>query len=90
MAVAGAKLKLSTTISCAAADRHFGLERHVGDRDRVIDVVNDMRERPRTLRRRSSATFIGPGDGAVPGAGCGKAVDIAVWNVTCPSTFCIT
>ncbi len=24
---------------------------------------------------------MGPGDGAVPGAGCGKAVDIAVWNV---------
>jgi hypothetical protein len=25
-----------------------------------------------------------------PGAGCGKAVDIAVWNVTCPSTLCMT
>ena len=25
-----------------------------------------------------------------PGAGCGNAVDIAVWRVTCPSTFCIT
>src|SRR5437868_1478369 len=33
---------------------------------------------PRTLRKRSSGTFIGPGAGAVPGAGCGNAVDIAV------------
>jgi hypothetical protein len=45
---------------------------------------------PRTLRSLSSATFIGPGPLAVPGAGCGKAVDMAVWNVTLPSTFCIT
>ena len=53
-------------------------------------ALNDMRARPSTLRSRSSATFIGPGDGAVPGAGCGNAVDMAVWNVTFPSTFCIT
>src|SRR5215831_13378438 len=45
---------------------------------------------PSTLCKRSASTFIGPGDGAVPGAGCGNAVDIAVWNVTCPSIFCIT
>jgi len=32
--------------------------------------------------------FIGPGFGAVPGAGCGNAVDIAVWNVMFPSIFC--
>ena len=38
----------------------------------------------------SSGTFIGPGDGAVPGAGCGNAVERAVWKVTLPSTFCIT
>jgi hypothetical protein len=25
----------------------------------------------------------------VPGAGCGKAVERAVWNVTSPSTFCV-
>src|SRR5579859_2276340 len=42
---------------------------------------------PRTLRRRSAATFFGPGLGAVPGAGCGKAVDIAVWKTMSPSTF---
>src|SRR5215470_14536289 len=41
----------------------------------------DSRVIPRTLRRRSASTLIGPGDGADPGAGCGKAVDIAVWNV---------
>ena len=40
-------------------------------------------------RSLSSATFSGPGEGAVPGAGCGKAVDMAVWNVTLPSTFCM-
>ena len=45
---------------------------------------------PRTLRSLSSATFIGPGALAGPGAGCGNAVDIAVWNVTFPSIFCIT
>jgi hypothetical protein len=39
------------------------------------------------LRSFSAGTFIGPGDGAVPGAGCGKAVDIALWKVTLPSAF---
>jgi hypothetical protein len=33
---------------------------------------------PRTERSLSSATFMGPGEGAAPGAGCGKAVDMAV------------
>src|SRR5215470_3073067 len=43
-------------------------------------------------RRRSSpaSTFIGPGLGAAPGAGCGNAVERAEWNVTLPSTFCST
>ena len=45
---------------------------------------------PSTLRSLASSTFIGPGEGAVPGAGCGKAVERAVWKVTLPSTFCIT
>src|SRR5260221_13598650 len=49
-----------------------------------------MRARPRTFFNRSASTFIGPGDGADPGAGWGKAVDMAVWNDTWPSTFCIT
>src|SRR6266480_7414261 len=43
--------------------------------------------RPSRLRSCSAGTFIGPGDGAVPGAGCGNAVDIAVWKVTLPSIF---
>ena len=30
------------------------------------------------LRSFSAGTFSGPGDGALPGAGWGKAVDIAV------------
>jgi hypothetical protein len=45
---------------------------------------------PSMLRSLSSATFIGPGDGAVPGAGCGNAVERAVWKVALPSIFCIT
>src|ERR1700693_3943989 len=46
--------------------------------------------RPSNPRSLSVGTFIGPGEGAVPGCGCGNAVDIAVWKVTLPSTFCIT
>src|SRR5262249_11722947 len=45
---------------------------------------------PSSVRNLSSGTFIGPGDGAVPGAGCGNAVERAVWKVTLPSTFCMT
>jgi hypothetical protein len=37
---------------------------------------------PSTWRNRSAGTFIGPAAGALPGAGCGNAVDIAEWNVT--------
>ncbi len=33
---------------------------------------------PSTLRSCCAGTFIGPGEGAVPGAGCGNAVDAAV------------
>ncbi len=33
---------------------------------------------------------MGPGAGAVPGAGWGKAVDLAVWKVIWPSTFWAT
>src|SRR5689334_16456502 len=52
-----------------------------------LNVTLAMPSMPRNL---SSGTFIGPGDGAVPGAGCGKAVERAVWKVTLPSTFCMT
>ena len=45
---------------------------------------------PSMLRSFSAGTFIGPGEGAEPGAGCGNAVERAVWKVTLPSTFCIT
>jgi hypothetical protein len=31
-----------------------------------------------------SGTSFGPGEGAVPGADCGKAVERAVWKVTFP------
>src|SRR5580704_2163862 len=42
---------------------------------------------PSTERSLASSTFMGPGDGAEPGAGCGKAVERAVWKATLPSTF---
>ena len=45
---------------------------------------------PSMLRSLPSSIFIGPGDGAAPGAGCGNAVDRAQWKVRLPSTFCIT
>lgn len=41
---------------------------------------------PRYLRNSPAGTVIGPGEDAVPGAGCGKAVERAVWNATWPST----
>src|SRR6188508_2139270 len=43
---------------------------------------------PSTERSCSAGTVIGPGEGAVPGAGWGKAVERAVWKVMLPSTFC--
>jgi len=49
-----------------------------------------MSRMPSTVLSLSGATFIGPGLGAAPAAGCGKAVDSAVWKVTLPSTFCTT
>lgn len=45
---------------------------------------------PSAVRNLPGSIFIGPGLGAVPGAGCGNAVERAVWNATVPSTFCIT
>ncbi len=45
---------------------------------------------PSMLRSFSAGTRIGPGDGAAPGAGCGNAVERAVWKVTLPSTFYIS
>ena len=48
--------------------------------------VGDAEHIAQLARREPSS---GPGLGAAPGAGCGKAVDIAVWNVMLPSTFCM-
>src|SRR6201996_6479443 len=45
---------------------------------------------PRYCFSSPAGTTIGPGLFAVPGAGCGNAVERAVWNATLPSTFCIT
>ena len=58
---------------------------------RLCDPATKLTLRiPSTSRSLSAGTFMGPGEAALPGAGCGKAVDIAEWNVTFPSTFCIT
>src|SRR3954462_2193790 len=89
-AVAGVKLKLSSTMSGVPV---AGVSDSSGRSVIAIGLLtpwNDRRDRPSTLRRRSSDTVIGPGEGAAPGAGCGNAVDIAVWKVTYPSTFSIT
>ena len=77
--VAGAKLKLSTTTSLRTG-RHRRLPRgHIGDRDRMIDVVErHPRKAEHLLQAVGRRLSSGPGDGAVPGAGCGNAVDIAV------------
>ena len=45
--------------------------------DALVDVIH------------AAGHQFGPGDGAEPGAGWGKAVDIAVWNDMFPSTFCM-
>src|ERR1700722_1994782 len=57
---------------------------------RCSPCLNVTLAAPSMVRSLSAGTFNGPGEGAVPGAGCGKAVERAVWNVTLPSTFCIT
>ena len=57
---------------------------------RCSPCLNVTQAVPSILRSCSAGTFMGPGDGAVPGAGCGNAVERAVWKVTLPSTFCIT
>ena len=35
------------------------------------------------LAQAAGLDHIGPGDAASPGFGCGNAIDIAVWKVTC-------
>ena len=66
-------------------------QRLVDDRQRGRGlVVKATSAGPQQLRAAGPAgTFIGPGEAALPGSGCGKAVDMAVWNVMLPSTFCI-
>src|SRR5262249_62183223 len=43
---------------------------------------------PSNERSCSAGKGIGPGPGAVPGAGGGKPVERAGWEVLLPSTFC--
>src|SRR5579862_9310412 len=44
---------------------------------------------PSTSRSFAAGTVMGPGESAWPGAGCGNAVEHAVWKVMFPSTFCM-
>ena len=67
-----------------------------GSRQRRIDdsqgvfAANEVHIRnPQQSRSFSAGTFIGPGEAAWPGCGCGNAVEHAVWNVMFPSTFCM-
>src|SRR5208282_1822444 len=88
------------------ASQHEGASLHdvvsIAGWDQVARVVSTIARcvPPRTCRTlvtpRTERSFpggrslIGPGLGAVPGAGCGNAVDRAVRNATLPSTFCMT
>src|SRR6202012_3058676 len=45
---------------------------------RSSPLLKLMLATPSMLRSLLSSTFIGPGEGALPGAGCGKAVERAV------------
>ena len=65
-------------------------QRLVDDRQRFA-AANEIDGRDAEIFPRSpAATFIGPGEGAEPGAGWGNAVERAVWKATLPSTFCMT
>ena len=50
----------------------------------------DARDAEQRRAIRPPERVLGRATGAVPGAGCGKAVERAVWNVTLPSTFCMS
>jgi len=63
----------------------LALQRRVDDRKLLSPGLKLMLATPSSERSLSSGTFIGPGEGAEPGAGCGKAVERAVWKVTLPS-----
>jgi hypothetical protein len=41
----------------------------------AVVVVNRTLLMPRTERNLSAGTICGPGEGALPGTGCGKAVE---------------
>src|SRR3989442_1648781 len=62
-------------------------KRRVDNRQRLrarhIRHLSDTEQSPRLSLRDLHR----PRRGALPGAGCGNAVDIAVWNDTLPSTF---
>src|SRR5262249_35215950 len=55
----------------------------------VLTFANLTSVRPRYLPSSPAGTAIGPGELALPGSGCGNAVERAVWKDTLPSTFCM-
>jgi len=65
-------------------------QRRVDDRKPLIARLKLMLATPSKVRSLFVGDLHRPGEGAVPGAGCGNAVERAVWKVTLPSTFCIT
>ncbi len=55
----------------------------------VLTLLNSTSVTPKYLPSAPAGTLIGPGALALPGSGCGKAVERAVWKETLPSTFCM-
>ena len=87
MSANGPKRKHST---CASSYLLLTLNENSPCVELCLSLTSGYHVARAAVRSLSSGTFIGPADGAVPGAGCGKAVERAVWKVTLPSTFCIT
>jgi hypothetical protein len=80
-AMIGRNISVLVVLSLAAASRRWRdaarfAEGDIGDTAHFAQLI--VRHFYWTRRR------------AVPAADCGKAVERAVWNVTFPSTFCIT
>ena len=66
-------------------------ERRVDDREPLLALLEgDAGDAEHACAACRPALSSGPATARVPGAGCGNAVERAVWKVTLPSTFCIT
>src|SRR5712672_1696050 len=101
---AGSKVKLSIitlVVSVARAPlRQSDMAAAMANRPRLRRASDAITNFPLALQRRVddrealiARLEVDAGNteqAAAPGAGCGNAVERAVWKVTLPSTFCIT